>query len=268
MKSPISWVGGKMSMASKLLPLFPEHKHYVEVFGGSLGLLFAKPPSLLETVNDLDEGLVNFWLMTRDRVGELIQKVSFTPFSRSLYMKWKSEPPPSDPVEWAARWFYIQNASFSANYGTGWSYAKIKGDCGSPAVIRDRRCIERLEGVCQRLAYVQVECKDFRKMISTYGNSEENFLYVDPPYAGMEWYTHNFESRDHIDLAEALNGCKARVMVSYYEHKELSGLYEGWNVHKFSKTSHANPASVGESKVTRVESVYTNYKVSTELTLF
>ncbi len=35
-KSPLSWVGGKSRMVHKLLPLIPEHKTYVEVFGGQV----------------------------------------------------------------------------------------------------------------------------------------------------------------------------------------------------------------------------------------
>jgi DNA adenine methylase len=34
-KSPISWVGGKSQLAPKIIPLFPEHHAYVEVFGGA-----------------------------------------------------------------------------------------------------------------------------------------------------------------------------------------------------------------------------------------
>ena len=35
MKSPLKWVGGKSKMVKTLLPMIPEHKCYVEVFGGA-----------------------------------------------------------------------------------------------------------------------------------------------------------------------------------------------------------------------------------------
>ncbi|MFA6666035.1 MAG: hypothetical protein WCT06_05650 [Armatimonadota bacterium] len=44
---------------AKIAGRIPEHKTYVEVFGGA-GLLFAKPPSPVEVYNDLDSGLVSF----------------------------------------------------------------------------------------------------------------------------------------------------------------------------------------------------------------
>ena len=45
LKSPINWFGGKFYMANKIIDIFPEHKVFVEVFGGSGQLTFAKEPS-------------------------------------------------------------------------------------------------------------------------------------------------------------------------------------------------------------------------------
>lgn len=33
LKSPIGRVGGKSKLSKEIVSLFPEHKHYVEVFG-------------------------------------------------------------------------------------------------------------------------------------------------------------------------------------------------------------------------------------------
>lgn len=34
LKSPIAYFGGKTKLAQKFIPLFPDHKRYIEVFGG------------------------------------------------------------------------------------------------------------------------------------------------------------------------------------------------------------------------------------------
>lgn len=60
MRPPIPWFGGKQLMSGRLLPLFPEHRTYVEVFGGAGALLFGKNPSAVEVYNDLDSDLVNW----------------------------------------------------------------------------------------------------------------------------------------------------------------------------------------------------------------
>lgn len=39
-KSPINWYGGKFYMANDIIALFPEHKMYVEGFGGAGHVLF------------------------------------------------------------------------------------------------------------------------------------------------------------------------------------------------------------------------------------
>lgn len=74
-RSPIAWIGGKYYLASRIVDLFPEHDHYIEVFGGALHVLCAKPKTKIETINDLDEDLINFWLVCRDRIDELLPKV-------------------------------------------------------------------------------------------------------------------------------------------------------------------------------------------------
>ena len=50
MSTPIvPWMGGKRRLADRLIPLFPPHECYVEVFAGGAALYFMKPmpsPSL------------------------------------------------------------------------------------------------------------------------------------------------------------------------------------------------------------------------------
>lgn len=64
---PFTYFGGKQMLAGRIAALLPDHRHYVEPFAGSLAVLLAKPPSTLETVNDLDRDLMLFWRVLRDR---------------------------------------------------------------------------------------------------------------------------------------------------------------------------------------------------------
>ncbi len=67
MKPPVAYYGGKTTIAARIVRLMPGHGHYVEPFGGSLAVLLAKPPSRMETVNDIDRDLMTFWRVLRDR---------------------------------------------------------------------------------------------------------------------------------------------------------------------------------------------------------
>ncbi|MBD3194613.1 MAG: DNA adenine methylase, partial [Candidatus Lokiarchaeota archaeon] len=60
--SPIKWFGGKYYLKNHILP-FPQHKIYIEVFGGSAVILLNKIPSPYEIYNDINDRLVNFWLI-------------------------------------------------------------------------------------------------------------------------------------------------------------------------------------------------------------
>ena len=44
MSTPIiPWMGGKRRLADRLIPLFPPHECYVEVFAGGAALYFMRP---------------------------------------------------------------------------------------------------------------------------------------------------------------------------------------------------------------------------------
>lgn len=53
-KPIIPWVGGKRRLAKKILPIFPEHKCYVEPFAGGAALFFMKDPAKVEVLNDIN----------------------------------------------------------------------------------------------------------------------------------------------------------------------------------------------------------------------
>ena len=59
LKAPFGWVGGKSRLAKDIVDLIPSHSIYIEVFGGALSVLYAKKPSKLEVVNDINSELVN-----------------------------------------------------------------------------------------------------------------------------------------------------------------------------------------------------------------
>ena len=61
MKAILKYPGSKWSIANWIISHFPEHHSYLEPFFGSGAVLFNKPRSNIETVNDLDGNVVNLF---------------------------------------------------------------------------------------------------------------------------------------------------------------------------------------------------------------
>lgn len=59
----------------------PYTHQYCEPFAGSAAILLKRHPSLVETYNDLDGEVVNFFRTLSDHKDELIEKIALTPFS-------------------------------------------------------------------------------------------------------------------------------------------------------------------------------------------
>ena len=79
------WYGGKFNHLEWLLPLLPKVHHYCEPFSGSAAVLLNRAPSPVETYNDIDGDVVNFFRLLRDQHDELIRAIALTPFSREEF---------------------------------------------------------------------------------------------------------------------------------------------------------------------------------------
>lgn len=87
MKTPISYYGGKQSLVKDILPLFPEHKIYVEPFFGGGAVYWSKEPVQCEIVNDVNMNIVNFYEVLKHSYFDLRKKVEATLHSRETYKK-------------------------------------------------------------------------------------------------------------------------------------------------------------------------------------
>src|SRR5207253_1233820 len=79
------WYGGKFSHLGWLLPLLPKTRHYCEPFAGSAAVLLNRSPSPVETYNDIDGEVTNFFRTLRDQLEELVSQIGLTPLSREKF---------------------------------------------------------------------------------------------------------------------------------------------------------------------------------------
>lgn len=250
---PVPYFGGKQLVGPRIASLFPPHGHYVEPYAGSLAVLFSKPPSAMETVNDLDGDLVTFWRVLRDQPDDLERVCSMTPHSRAEFQA-SYDRDGVDDLERARRvWVTLTQGRGGVPTRTGWRhYVKPAGSVGVPGYLRGY--VERMGPAVARLAHVSLECRPALEVIERYGREEGVLLYVDPPYLGdsrstpddprrrTSRYRHEMlDEPEHRELAEALHQCKATVLLSGYPSALYDeDLYAGWSRVEF-------PTGTGQS---------------------
>ena len=91
--SPIAWVGGKSKLTAEIIPIMPAHRCYVEVFAGAAWLLFRKPASKTEVINDINGELVNMYRVIKHHRQAFIDEMRIMPVARDLYNLQRATPP-------------------------------------------------------------------------------------------------------------------------------------------------------------------------------
>lgn len=257
------WYGGKFSHLSWLLPLLPTCHHYCEPFAGSAAVLLNREPSPVETYNDVDGEVVNFFHVLRDRHEELIRAIALTPFSREEYHQAIYEKA-EDEVE-RARCFYIkarQTRTGLAQTASLGRWANCKGTSRSGmsgAISRWLGGIEMLDEIATRLLRVQIENRPAVDVIRLY-DGPKTLFYCDPPYlhetrGDSKAYGFEMNENQHREFAEVVNNCRGMVAVSGYDHPLMDEFFPPEKWHKTigeEKTIHS-------TKGTRRETLWRNY---------
>lgn len=228
-KPPFAYYGGKTTLAPVIADLLPAHEHYVEPFAGSLAVLLAKKPSRAETVNDLDGDLVTFWRVLRDRPEELERVCALTPHSRAEF-ELSKDLDCGDDLERARRvWVRLTQSRSQSMKSTGWKFSKNP----LARTINLSYFVNRIDVCAARLSAVSIESRDALNLIRDYGSEPSACLYVDPPYLGSTRATNyrvEMTADDaHVALADALNECKASVVLSGYDAPLYAELFDGWH---------------------------------------
>jgi DNA adenine methylase len=81
-KTPITYYGGKQTLLRHILPLIPDHVSYTEAFAGGAAVFWAKEPARVETINDVNGNLVNFYRVLKTGYSALKCLVDQTLHSR------------------------------------------------------------------------------------------------------------------------------------------------------------------------------------------
>ena len=226
-KPIIPWIGGKRRLAKQLLPLFPEHTCYVELFCGAAALFFLKPISKSEVINDLNSDLVCLYRVVQHHLDEFARQFRWALVSREIF-KWLQDTPPHvlTDIQRAARFYYLQKVCFGGKV----SSRTFGADPGRPPRLNLLRLEEDLSQAHLRLARATIEHLSWQECIYKYDRAE-TFFYLDPPYWKTEGYGLPFPWEEYEQLAKSMRALKGKALLSINDHPDIRGLFDGLQMH-------------------------------------
>ncbi|CCD28940.1 D12 class N6 adenine-specific DNA methyltransferase [Candidatus Glomeribacter gigasporarum BEG34] len=240
----IQWMGGKRRLAKHLLPLFPPHHCYVEVFCGAAALFFMRPePAPVEVINDLNRELVNLYRVVQHHLEEFIRQFKWAISSRQVF-EWQkmTRPETLTEIQRAARFYYVHRHCFGAQLRN-----PSFGTSASRSAINLLRIEESLSEAYLRLSGVTVENLDWQDCIQRY-DRPHTFFYLDPPYWQMAGYDIPFEFEQYERMAEVMRNCQGKMMVSINDHPEMRRVFAGFPERTLQTTYTLNGRSRSEKR--------------------
>lgn len=261
------WYGGKFSHLDFILPNLPDNaKHFCDVFGGSAAVIINREPAPVETYNDIDSELTNFFRVLRDHETSdaLIRAIGLTPFSREELVVACTPVEGLGSLERARRFFVRARQTRTGLAQTAsegrWAHCVLTSRAGmAGAVSRWLGSVEGLSEIVQRLQRIQIENVPALELIDRYDTADTLF-YLDPPYVhesrgDASAYGDEMTDADHIELAERLHRLAGRAAISGYRSPLYDDLFSDW------RRIDADPKLCNSVRTERQECLWVNYSI-------
>lgn len=245
MKAVVKYPGSKWALAKWIISFFPEHHSYLEPFFGSGAVLFNKPRSNIETVNDMDGNVVNLFNWIKRDPERLAHEIYYTPYARQVYEDAFTSMP-EDSLERAVN-FYIR-----LNMGYGFRTNGEKVGWKNDVQGRERAYAsqdwcnlpDKILQAAERLRGVQIENMPALDLIKRF-NYKNVLIYCDPPYM-METrhgkqYRCEMDDGDHEELLRLLLKHKGFVLISGYDTELYRDMLAGWT--RYETTAYSQVCS-------------------------
>ncbi len=264
MRAICKYPGSKWSLANWIISFFPEHHSYLEPFAGSMAVLFNKPRSNIETVNDLDGNVVNLFEWIKKDPERLAHEIYWTPYARQVYED-AFAAVPEDSLGRAVN-FYIR-----LNMGHGFRTTGEKVGWKNDVQGRERAYAsqdwinlpDKIMQAAERLRGVQIENLPAVDVIQRF-NFSNVLIYNDPPYVlstrhGKQ-YRHELDDKGQNDTLDVLLAHKGPVLLSGYDNALYNDRLKGWHREEIDSYSQKNTK--------RREVLWMNFEPDKQLSLF
>jgi DNA adenine methylase len=217
------WLGGKSRLTKTIIPLIPEHKCYAEVFSGAAWIMFSKPESKCEVLNDFNAEIINLYRVLQHHLDTFIQQFRWLLVSRESFQRfWQMLPETLTDIHRAVRFFYIHRNCFGGRVSNAsFGYATERAP-----KLNLLRIEEELSAVHLRLSQVYIEHLPYADMIQRY-DRPHTFLYLDPPYVEHEndYGKDMFNRDDFAILAELMGNLQGKALMSINDKPLIRDLF-------------------------------------------
>lgn len=255
-------------MLQHILPRLRQHNNYTEAFFGGGAVFFAKQPAELETINDINNNVVNFYEVLQTDFEKLQKKISLTLASRyqlnraiEVYHNKRI-----NKVDRAWAFWVATNLGFSNKIGGGLKWSNIKGNSVSKMVGSKK---DRFTQLLQtRIENAIIENKDAIEVLEG-RDSEITLHYVDPPYVNChQGHYGGYALKDYQNLLETLATLKGGFVLSCFPDSLLDEFIanKGWYVKSFDMHSSAKDRRVKVNH-RKTELLVSNYDMDHHLQL-
>lgn len=260
MNALINYPGSKWGMAKEIISLMPPHRSYLEPFFGSGAVLFNKPSSPIETVNDIDGEVVNFFRVLREAPDYLAELIEMTPYAREVYEQ-ACRYDGRDKVRRAYSFaIHCRMAHGFRTCDNGGFKTDICGRESAYCVRNWNQMPTDVLAAASRLKDVQIENRPALELIRRW-NYPDVLIYADPPYLldtrGGKLYRHEMTEQDHVELLVALLQHKGAVILSGYPSELYDRELKGW--------SRITRRSYNQNKDPRTEVLWCNFELPEQI---
>lgn len=261
MKTPITYYGGKQTLASLIISLIPEHTLYGEPFAGGAAVFFNKPPSKCEVINDTNGELMNFYKVTREQFRPLQKMIQRTLHSRNAYRQATvvyNNPDLFDELRRAWALWVISSQGFASKLDGPFGFDKT--DNTTSKRISNKR-LNFTDDYAKRLELTQIECADALYIIQS-RDHDKAFFYCDPPYVGSNCgHYKGYTECDFEALLGLLSAIKGKFLLSSYPGELLNRYSKANRWHSFSQELNVTVNAKGGKTKKKTEVLTANYPI-------
>jgi DNA adenine methylase len=152
--------------------------------------------------------------------------MQFSVISRRHYADLVATPPSAlTDILRACRFLYLKRLGYSGLVKSNHYMHKTR----KPPALRAHTLPPLIRDIHARFNGVQIECLSYEEILDRFDHPDA-FLYLDPPYYGLEFYKFNFTEQDFQTLAKRLKELRGRFLLSLNDVPEVRQIFSSFHI--------------------------------------